>query len=408
MEKDYTLNKEDLTASSPRLIIKGLSKEKKNALLTGALGIGGVITGWGLFKLFGHNINSNNAAFLTADSTDGSEDVLNESSLADAPHLADEEHVVVNADLPFSIADTDELSFGEAFSSAREELGSGGFFEWRGSTYNTYYKDEWSGMTEDDQIVFLDNVNDSVNENSIALADNRVIQETKNIHVNIDADPSSEIVLSDIDGDGVIDVKSVDLNNDGHIDVIHSTRMVKEEISETDNVVNEASIDYKETDGTIELDIHIKSNKDNPIFEGLEESLGHSENSIPILEPIERLDPIIGFSDTDNDGIYDAAGIDNDHDGYADVVQIDVNQDSYIDIEAHNIDGDDDLDIIIIDEGQNGIDDTDNMEEIDEVIRMDEFMIIEEEGELEADQMIEETDNSFLEDNDMDITLEEI
>lgn len=43
---------------------------------------------------------------------------------------------------------SDSQSFSEAFASAREQVGPGGVFHWRGGIYNTYTKEEWNGMTE--------------------------------------------------------------------------------------------------------------------------------------------------------------------------------------------------------------------------------------------------------------------
>lgn len=41
----------------------------------------------------------------------------------------------------------DEMSFGEAFATARQAVGEGGVFHWRGNVYNTYTKEEWDAMT---------------------------------------------------------------------------------------------------------------------------------------------------------------------------------------------------------------------------------------------------------------------
>lgn len=46
---------------------------------------------------------------------------------------------------------TDEMSFGEAFSTARAEVGSEGAFEWRGNVYATYTAEEWNAMTPEEK-----------------------------------------------------------------------------------------------------------------------------------------------------------------------------------------------------------------------------------------------------------------
>lgn len=42
---------------------------------------------------------------------------------------------------------TDSMSFEQAFGAAREEVGMGGAFSWHGHWYNTFEKDEWSGLS---------------------------------------------------------------------------------------------------------------------------------------------------------------------------------------------------------------------------------------------------------------------
>lgn len=48
----------------------------------------------------------------------------------------------------------DDMSFGEAFASARKEVGPGGVFEWHGQIYNTYTAEEWNGMTAEERTEF--------------------------------------------------------------------------------------------------------------------------------------------------------------------------------------------------------------------------------------------------------------
>lgn len=71
----------------------------------------------------------------------------------------DEDTELYEYEVPTSVefADnvTDEMSFGEAFKAARQELGQGGFFTWRGQHYNTYTQEEWDSFSEEDKIEFF-------------------------------------------------------------------------------------------------------------------------------------------------------------------------------------------------------------------------------------------------------------
>lgn len=42
---------------------------------------------------------------------------------------------------------SDDMSFGEAFASAHDQVGPGGVFVWHGQVYGTYTADEWNSMT---------------------------------------------------------------------------------------------------------------------------------------------------------------------------------------------------------------------------------------------------------------------
>ena len=61
------------------------------------------------------------------------------------------------ADNGLKVADvSDEMSFGEAFAAAREEVGAGGVFEWKGKLYNTYIEEEWDAMSASDKAEFAE------------------------------------------------------------------------------------------------------------------------------------------------------------------------------------------------------------------------------------------------------------
>lgn len=55
----------------------------------------------------------------------------------------------------------DNMSFSQAFATARAEMGPGAAFCWRGGVYGTYYREEWHSMTHQQRVDFTHN---SVNE----------------------------------------------------------------------------------------------------------------------------------------------------------------------------------------------------------------------------------------------------
>lgn len=55
--------------------------------------------------------------------------------------------------------DRNDMTFENAFQQARGEMGAGHYFEWHGQLYNTYFKEEWEGMSPGDHKEFLASVN---------------------------------------------------------------------------------------------------------------------------------------------------------------------------------------------------------------------------------------------------------
>lgn len=53
----------------------------------------------------------------------------------------------------------DDMSFSEAFATARAEVGAGGVFEWHGQVYGTYTAEEWNAMTLAERAEFENHFN---------------------------------------------------------------------------------------------------------------------------------------------------------------------------------------------------------------------------------------------------------
>lgn len=59
-------------------------------------------------------------------------------------------------DIDIANSVNDDMKFGEAFATARAEVGPGGAFEWHGNVYATYNADEWNSMSAQDKAQFND------------------------------------------------------------------------------------------------------------------------------------------------------------------------------------------------------------------------------------------------------------
>jgi len=118
----------------------------------------------------------------------------------------------------------DEMTFGQAFAAARQEVGEGGVFAWRGELFNTYYKEEWADMTPEIKDEFMAVVMDEfpsqfpidIDESAIPLA-----------HV-VDIDPINDQDLYDAEGDEYADaiIPHHDDSGSSDEDILHHTPLL--------------------------------------------------------------------------------------------------------------------------------------------------------------------------------------
>lgn len=59
---------------------------------------------------------------------------------------------------------SDDMTYGEAFTSAHEQVGPGGVFVWHGQVYGTYTADEWNSMTPEEHAEYGSHVHVTYDE----------------------------------------------------------------------------------------------------------------------------------------------------------------------------------------------------------------------------------------------------
>jgi len=64
-----------------------------------------------------------------------------------------------DGDVDMATTVDDDMSFSEAFATARAEVGGGGAFVWNGDVYSTYTAEEWDAMTEEQRDGYYDRLN---------------------------------------------------------------------------------------------------------------------------------------------------------------------------------------------------------------------------------------------------------
>lgn len=157
---------------------------------------------------------------------------------------------------------SDDMSFSQAFASARRQVGAGGVFAWRGKVYGTYYKTEWDNMTAEEKAEYHASVDynkvphshTSTHETHTDLADNHATAETHENDSNSNAEtPETATDSADVDVH-VISVEHNVMMNEQTVDVAvidvdgHSGLLVD---IDQDGFVEGAIVDYND-DGQIQ------------------------------------------------------------------------------------------------------------------------------------------------------------
>ena len=162
-----------------------------------------------------------------------------------------------DGEVPVASSVSDDMSFSEAFTAARTEVGSGGVFEWHGNIYSTFTEDEWNGMTAEQRDEYgshfswhsdnsstetASSTHSSTSSHSEHATDEVEVSEvTQTSHTEevavVDVDPEvevlgvvhdeesganiaglavdgQEVVLIDVNGDETFDVMGADVNGD--------------------------------------------------------------------------------------------------------------------------------------------------------------------------------------------------
>ena len=162
-----------------------------------------------------------------------------------------------DGEVPVASSVSDDMSFSEAFTTARTEVGSGGVFEWHGNIYSTFTEDEWNGMTAEQRDEYgshfswhsdnsstetASSTHSSTSSHSAHATDEVEVSEvTQASHTEevavVDVDPEvevlgvvhdeesganiaglavdgQEVVLIDVNGDETFDIMGADVNGD--------------------------------------------------------------------------------------------------------------------------------------------------------------------------------------------------
>lgn len=149
-----------------------------------------------------------------------------ETSQADA---ADKAHTAVPAGNVKVAEVSDDMSFDEAFASARKQVGAGGVFEWRGKLYGTYYKNEWDNMSQADKDQYAANVFGT--PQAKVHNDNSQEQPQKDMAEDTDAEQNTNVQQVSHQTDNQQDMAEADSDNGGsyNIQQVYGARTVTDD-----------------------------------------------------------------------------------------------------------------------------------------------------------------------------------
>lgn len=216
-----------LNLKSIKIMVAKINSKWKEVTIGG---FSGILLG-SAGTLFANNVSHHDVEAETGEEAQASEgDMDQEQNNSQSPNIPNNGAVATGV--------TDEMSFSEAFASARAELGAGGYFVWHGNVYGTYYAGEWNNMSEAEQNQFSsgsasvpnsgyayhntesntqqanpETQTTQVNQQTTTTSDEDVDFQVLGVeHANIDGEHDSVIGVASMDGQAVyfIDVDGQD------------------------------------------------------------------------------------------------------------------------------------------------------------------------------------------------------
>lgn len=185
-------------------------------------------------------------------------DVVAEA-MSETPAETTETTAAVATDVKVATSVTDDMTFAEAFAAARQEVGAGGAFEWRGTVYGTYYANEWDAMSSEEQAQFSASAIGSAAQNDAQHATTTSsATEDNNVHTANHTSASEPSATAEPAASDEADVQVVDVmtqNEDGTL------------VTYTQAYVNGDAVIFAEVDGDDIVDVMITDANNNNEFD---------------------------------------------------------------------------------------------------------------------------------------------
>jgi hypothetical protein len=135
----------------------------------------------------------------------------------EAPETSPAVHPFDASAAPQASGINDEMSFSEAFASAREELGPGGVFSWHGQDYGTFYAEEV--YESGNPIIEYDTAAENDYQN--VEVEHQIEDEPQASNGGEEAPTEVHVLGLDNNADGAVETYVVDTNLDGSADALY-------------------------------------------------------------------------------------------------------------------------------------------------------------------------------------------
>lgn len=201
--------------------------------------------------------------------------------------------------VPIAHKVNDDMSYSEAFETARQEVGPGGVFTWHGNVYGTYYQTEWDNMSEAERAEF----NNHFDWDKLDTADNHHHDSGSSSH-NDDAD-----VVAHEDHSSHASHNSASHHSSASHSEAHAAAAPAHHDDSEADVVNVDNVEHGHSDGAEHVD--------NDVDSGDVEVLGVTQDPDSGMTigqiRVDGEDAVL--VDVDSDQTFDVLAQDANHDG---------------------------------------------------------------------------------------------
>ena len=314
-----------------RLILKNLDEDDRKALIGGSITLSSLLMGSGLYHFFGRSESERKEESNSEAEIDGLTDLPTEE-LPEDFSFENEDMIVVETNMDVTHSDHN-ISFNEAFAQARSAQGAGGFFEWRGGTYNTYYKEEMENLGDTQSQEYFQQIDNSIVENSYQQVSHQDLM-TSAASQSSSIEEVASLGSLDTNTDGIIDSGAISIEESG-IDI---------SLDKAIDLSQESEILASAETNSDELIESFESTNSTTNYQGADiiESQPLADQSIS-FEDDGSIAGVMESLDADDDGIIDfgaqeIGGIANAETSVSGIMEsLDVNDDGIIDFGAQDI-----------------------------------------------------------------------